>query len=219
MIGSILTNLLVVIGGSFFIGGIKWRSQGYAQDAAKSSAATLLVSTVALLIPATFDAVLPQTLGFHTEADLVKLLSRGIAIVLIVMYVGYNVFQLITHKHMYERITKEMEIDEESGTIVTADGRVKRQNQMHRAMNRASLRPDAASAPARLARRIEYEEEKPRLHVGAALMMMALVIGLLCFLVLEFAAQLDILTANTEHLSTEWIGLVIVRSSRSIASQ
>src|SRR5271157_3082145 len=52
--GSILGNLLLVLGTAIFFGGIKKKKQTFNATAAKASGSTLLVAVIALVIPAIF---------------------------------------------------------------------------------------------------------------------------------------------------------------------
>src|SRR5262245_32243667 len=53
--GSIVGNLLLVLGLSFFVGGLRRRSQRFHRTAATNTAAMLFLAVVALVMPAVFD--------------------------------------------------------------------------------------------------------------------------------------------------------------------
>src|SRR5438067_7149126 len=84
--GSIVGNLLLVLGLSFLIGGIGRRSQKFHRTAATNAAALLFLAVVALVVPAVFDLSLYGTLNAHPPA--LYRLSLGSAIVLIAAYAG-----------------------------------------------------------------------------------------------------------------------------------
>ncbi|HLG18124.1 MAG TPA: calcium/proton exchanger [Blastocatellia bacterium] len=92
--GSILGNLLLVLGLSALAGGLKHKSQKFNRTAASMSATMLFLSAIGLLVPAIFHWV---TGGSKSEAEL----SVEIAIVLFVTYVLSLVFALRTHKDLY----------------------------------------------------------------------------------------------------------------------
>jgi Ca2+:H+ antiporter len=54
VVGSILSNLLLVLGMCFFAGGTKFSEQGFLQTAALLNTSLLILSTTAILIPGAF---------------------------------------------------------------------------------------------------------------------------------------------------------------------
>src|SRR5437773_846015 len=60
--GSIVGNLLLVLGLSFFVGGLGRRSQTFHRTAATNTAAMLFLGVVALVMPAAFDLALYRSL-------------------------------------------------------------------------------------------------------------------------------------------------------------
>ena len=66
--GSIVGNLLLVLGLSFFVGGLGRKSQKFHRTAATNTAAMLFLAVVALVMPAVFDLSLYGTLNAHPKA-------------------------------------------------------------------------------------------------------------------------------------------------------
>src|SRR5213593_3882693 len=82
--GSIVGNLLLVLGLSFFVGGLGRRSQKFHRTAANNTAAMLFLAVVALVMPAVYDLSLYGNLAARPlEIDR---LSFWTALVLIVAY-------------------------------------------------------------------------------------------------------------------------------------
>src|SRR5207244_3680676 len=94
--GSIVGNLLLVLGLAFVVGGLGRRSQKFNRTAATNAAALLFLAVVALVVPAVFDLTLYGTLNAHPPA--LYRLSLGSAIVLIVAYAG-NLVYAFTARH------------------------------------------------------------------------------------------------------------------------
>jgi Ca2+:H+ antiporter len=94
--GSILGNLLLVLGTAIFFGGVKKEKQTFNPTAAKASASTLLLAVVALVIPAIF---LITSVG--SSSRVVEELSISVAIIMIMAYLSSLLFSLYTHKHLY----------------------------------------------------------------------------------------------------------------------
>src|SRR5215813_12748950 len=82
--GSIVGNLLLVLGLSFFVGGLHRRSQSFHRTAATNTAAMLFLAVVALVMPAVFDLSLYGNLAAHPAA--LDRLSIWSAVVLIAAY-------------------------------------------------------------------------------------------------------------------------------------
>ncbi|MCC6141907.1 MAG: calcium/proton exchanger [Nitrospira sp.] len=94
--GSILGNILLVLGVSMVAGGLKYERQSFNQTAAGMGSSLLLLSAVGLIIPALFHFTAADR-GVAIEREM----SLEIAIVLFVMY-GLNLlFSLKTHRHLY----------------------------------------------------------------------------------------------------------------------
>jgi Ca2+:H+ antiporter len=101
--GSIIGNLLLVLGLSLLAGGAKFKEQKFNRTAASMSATALTLAAIALLIPSIFHLVagqVPVAEGGWTPAK-EQNLSLAIAIVLIVTYGFTLYFSLITHKNLF----------------------------------------------------------------------------------------------------------------------
>ena len=94
--GSILGNILLVLGASMIAGGLKHERQKFNQTAAGLGASLLLLSAVGLIIPALFHLTASDQ-GLTIEREL----SLYISIVLFAIYIMSLVFSLKTHRHMY----------------------------------------------------------------------------------------------------------------------
>ncbi|KAI5478371.1 vacuolar calcium ion transporter h(+) exchanger [Pseudohyphozyma bogoriensis] len=103
MLGSILSNCLLVLGMCYFAGGLRFHEQGYGVRAAQLNINLLGISVAAIVIPVAFHAVLAMNEGVNLDDidDSVRNLSHGIAICLLFLYAGYLTFQLWTHAYLY----------------------------------------------------------------------------------------------------------------------
>ncbi|KAK4700249.1 Ca2+:H+ antiporter, partial [Phenoliferia sp. Uapishka_3] len=111
MLGSILSNLLLVLGCSFIAGGIKFKESPFQQTAAQASSSLMILACSTLIIPAAYHAnrleklpVAADLLAAREKSDLAGLLtiSRGTAIILLFCYAAYLYFQLKTHAYLFE---------------------------------------------------------------------------------------------------------------------
>ncbi|MDG1550689.1 MAG: calcium/proton exchanger [Candidatus Poseidoniaceae archaeon] len=94
LIGSILGNLLLVMGLAIFWGGIKHKIQSFNSDAIQMNGSLLLLAVVAFIIPSAVHH------SGGTDID-VEVLSRYTAIVLLAIYGLALLFQLKTHAEVF----------------------------------------------------------------------------------------------------------------------
>ncbi|MFD1176151.1 calcium/proton exchanger [Paenibacillus puldeungensis] len=101
--GSIIGNLLLVLGLSLFAGGLKFKVQKYNVALAGMNGSLMIVAIIALFVPAIFL----QTHVLHEEDR--TSLSLVVAGILIVAYLLWLVFSMITHKNYLADITEDGE--------------------------------------------------------------------------------------------------------------
>jgi Ca2+:H+ antiporter len=94
--GSILGNILLVLGASMIAGGMKYERQKFNQTAAGMGSSLLLLAAVGLIIPAPFHFTAADR-GVKIEHEL----SLEIAIVLFFIYGLSLTFSLKTHRHLF----------------------------------------------------------------------------------------------------------------------
>ncbi|HEX5903353.1 MAG TPA: calcium/proton exchanger [Actinomycetota bacterium] len=94
--GSILGNLLLVLGISFLVGGLKHEEQTYNARAATIHSTSLVLAVTALLMPALF--AITQDSATPLEREVV---SGTVAAVLIALYAAALAFMLVTHEHLF----------------------------------------------------------------------------------------------------------------------
>jgi Ca2+:H+ antiporter len=110
--GSIIGNVLLVLGLSMVAGGLKREKQAFDRSAAQASAALLMLAAIALVVPAAFHfaaegAVATQKITAERELALERGLSLEISVVLFVAYLLSLLFTLRTHAHLYTGAAEE----------------------------------------------------------------------------------------------------------------
>jgi Ca2+:H+ antiporter len=98
--GSIIGNLLLVLGVSIFCGGLKHSKQKFNKTAVRASYSALLLAAFALVIPTVFHRSASNGAGEWTPAAEQKL-SVAIAVVLLVSYGALLLFSLVTHRDLF----------------------------------------------------------------------------------------------------------------------
>ncbi|RLL93763.1 hypothetical protein CFD26_100311 [Aspergillus turcosus] len=117
LLGSILANLLLILGMSFLLGGLRFREQIYNSTVTQMSACLLSLSVTSLLLPTAFHASWSNSAS--ADRNTLKV-SRGTSVVLLLVYILYIIFQLKSHSYLYASIPQQI-IDEESHPGVLAD--------------------------------------------------------------------------------------------------
>mmetsp|Transcript_22081 Transcript_22081/g.59567 ORF Transcript_22081/g.59567 Transcript_22081/m.59567 type:complete len:403 (-) Transcript_22081:282-1490(-) len=97
LLGSVLSNLLLVLGGALFFGGLRNETQHFNRNAASMSSSLLMLAAMSILFPTAITLT-------HTElhADSILLLSRVMSMLLLIVYIAFLYFQLATHRHLFE---------------------------------------------------------------------------------------------------------------------
>lgn len=105
IVGSIIGNILLVLGASILAGGLKYKMQTFNQDLAESQAINLLLAALSLALPAIFVE------SFHRSKSAanpdVENLSLWVAGILLLVYVASLWFSLRTHEAILGRDCEE----------------------------------------------------------------------------------------------------------------
>ncbi|KAG5368366.1 Vacuolar calcium ion transporter [Yarrowia sp. C11] len=119
MLGSILSNMLLVLGCCFVAGGWGRVQQKFNMTVAQTMSSLLALGVTSLLIPAAFHASLPNAgkPGEDTDPSVVDptlAVSRGTSIVILIIYTLFLYFQLGSHSGLFEDSEREAEEDNEA---------------------------------------------------------------------------------------------------------
>jgi len=117
MLGSILSNILLVLGCCFFVGGLKYHEQSFNSTVASTMSSLMAVASASLIIPATLYGVLSNHKSDSLTKHNILILSHGTAIILLVLYVMYLYFQLKSHADIFEDTSGDSENQQESAPV------------------------------------------------------------------------------------------------------
>ena len=106
--GSIIGNILLVLGAAFLAGGFYHKIQQFNPIAARTQAAMLVMASIAIIVPALFHHLRPP----HIIIDEATL-SLAISVLLIVVYTLSLVFSLYTHKELFRGSVADASREEE----------------------------------------------------------------------------------------------------------
>lgn len=236
LFGSILSNLLLVLGLCFFAGGTKFSEQGFAVGATQLNSSLLTISITGVLIPVAFDAVSgsSQISGFDSDTeqrDILKF-SYGTAIVLLVIYISYLYFQLFSHKDLYNEKPgwrpETIQYAPRTGPSVKekAKGFLKRSSIKEAAENDAASGPSRSNAPTlqtngdpekvpaegehgMVRTSSEKDEEIPELSLPTTVGLLVVVTFLIAVTAEWLVDSIDGL-ASGGNISKEFIGLILL---------
>ncbi|KAL1545489.1 Vacuolar cation/proton exchanger 1 [Salvia divinorum] len=107
LLGSVLSNLLLVLGSSLFCGGIAniSKEQKFERKQADVNSLLLVLGLICHVLPLMFKFTGkfdPELTAFATLA-----LSRASSIIMLIAYLAYLVFQLFTHRQLFQEQQEE----------------------------------------------------------------------------------------------------------------
>lgn len=111
MLGSILSNILLVLGCCFFVGGLRYSEQSFNSTVASTMSSLMAVASASLIIPATLYAAISSSSSNDSDdaQHNILTLSHGTSIILLIIYVMYLYFQLRTHAQLFEETNSDTE--------------------------------------------------------------------------------------------------------------
>ncbi len=103
--GSIMSNLLLVMGFAMLLGGLRYKEQEFQPTVARLNASAMNLAVIAILVPTAVEAT---SIGIPPET--MQNLSSAVAVVLIVVYVLTLLFSMKTHSYLYDAGVAENEM-------------------------------------------------------------------------------------------------------------
>ncbi|KIL64475.1 hypothetical protein M378DRAFT_163255 [Amanita muscaria Koide BX008] len=206
LIGSILSNLLLVLGMCFFAGGLKFSEQGFGVSITQLNSSLLTLSVIAVLLPAAFHLFV--TTNDSTESNEILKVSRGVAIVLLFIYGSYLVFQLYSHTVLYD--------DKHEGIFRSTKYDLKKKKSSDKCKSETALTessndhsnedPEQGNVAAN---EEEPEEEVPELNLFMALFLLAVVTVFVAVTAEWLVDSIGGLTANGQ-ISETFVGIILL---------
>lgn len=184
MLGSILSNILLVLGCSFLAAGTVRAESIFQVTAAQASSSLMTLACITLVIPAAYNSTINKISkppGDGGADHGLLLISRGTAILLLVVYAAYLWFQLKSHAFLYEQ--QQNGTDEEYGSINSQT---------------PALEPER-----------EPEEEAPNMNLPSAAIALLVVTVVTSFCADYLVASIEE-TAERYHIPKAFIGLILL---------
>ncbi|KAL2817364.1 sodium/calcium transporter [Aspergillus granulosus] len=195
LIGSMLSNLLLVLGMCFFLGGINRLEQHFNPVVAQTAASLLALSVGCLIIPTAFDT--------WSTADTSKIaqLSRGTSIMMLVIYGCYLFFQLKSHTEIYNAPSQKSEKRRQKVSDGDTSRGIAQIGHMSAAM--------AGSHQVSLPNPEEEEPEEPQLSVFVALLTLCISTAFVGICAEFMVDSIDSLTEGN-GISKTFVGLILL---------
>ena len=206
-----LSNLLLVLGMCFFFGGLRRPEQFFNQTIAQTAASLLALAVGSVIIPTCF-ALFGWPGSEIAPVAKVAALSRGTAVILLVVYAGYLTFQLKTHSDDFNKESQKVAKKPRKKSL--PEGAISKGLVKVGGISAGPGRAELGNRPPddELVRHDAYEEadeepEEPQLHIAVAWATLAVataIIGLCA----EF--MVDGIDAVSGSVSIEFIGLILL---------
>jgi Ca2+:H+ antiporter len=102
LIGSIMGNILLVLGLSMFLGGLRYKIQTFNEDAAGIHTVMLILAMTAIIIPSLFAFESYHSFNMMLMAPRLMGMSEWISGILLLLYIGSLIFSMKTHQKLFE---------------------------------------------------------------------------------------------------------------------
>ncbi|KAF8920266.1 Sodium/calcium exchanger protein-domain-containing protein [Mucidula mucida] len=204
LVGSILSNLLLVLGMCFFAGGIKYQEQGFGLVATQLNSSLLTISVIAVLLPAAFHFSVDNDPDNDETSDILHV-SHGVAIILLFIYLSYLVFQLFSHSVLYsdkgEYVMKSTQYEKQFRNPLSRKGKTDGST--------VHDEPDFEPSSTQTHIEDEDEEEVPQLSVGMTIGLLVVVTVLVAVTAEWLVDSIDGMT-DKGGISKEFVGVILL---------
>ncbi len=110
--GSIIGNLLLMMGLAMFLGGIRYREQEFQPIVARANASAMNLGVIAILLPTATHLIADRI-----QSVSIQRFSTAIALILIVVYGLTLLFSMRAHSYLYDVGLAEVEPVKGAGTV------------------------------------------------------------------------------------------------------
>ncbi|KAL4901875.1 hypothetical protein BDW74DRAFT_67416 [Aspergillus multicolor] len=195
LIGSMLSNLLLVLGMCFFFGGLNRLEQHFNPVVAQTAASLLALAVGSLIIPTAFNV--------WADADKSKVaqLSQGTSVILLVVYGCYLYFQLSTHVEMYNAPSQKAEKIRQKVSEGDASRGIAQIGHMSAALGGANNQMSVQDPG--------DEPEEPQLHIWVAILTLCISTALVGVCAEFMVDSIDALT-DRGGISKTFVGLILL---------
>lgn len=189
MVGSLLSNLLLVLGMCFFFGGMRYKVQSFSITASNTSASLLTMTVFMIILPVAFNY------DFKDKEDIKEkevMFSRYTSVVMLVLYISYLFFQLKTHSEFFK-------------SNPSLNSLVIRENTTENPENEAERRIEEG----RQVEEEEEENEEPTISLSFSVLLL-LIVTLLISVCADYLVDSIDGISEKWNLSKTFVGLILL---------
>ncbi|KAL1756523.1 Sodium/calcium exchanger protein-domain-containing protein [Schizophyllum commune] len=214
LLGGLLSNLLLVTGMAFIVGGVRFSEQEFQQTAAQLNTSLLTLAVIALVMPTVFAFAIEQAQDEDKERDIILQMSRGSALILIFIYISYMVFQLYSHTYLYNPENDVLNDSPRSSRSSSPEREVAPAPAPQPAPRKVTGQRRANSLPFGTMHRRgsedeEEEKESPEMNLAVAIGTLVAATGLTYVTAEALTDSLEGI-GQSGSVSTEWLGLILL---------
>jgi Ca2+:H+ antiporter len=226
LIGSILSNLLLVLGMCFFFGGFNRVKQSFNVTVAQTASSLLFLAVSSLILPTAFAFASSSGTGSEGIAQI----SRATAICLLFVYACYIFFQLKTHADMYNKPSEKNPVKPQGTKTKRAKARItqtlRRGSKSPELLkdppgssDKDPVRDDSEDRPGSAEQRNGsqkdvtekvVEEEVPQLHIWVAVLTLAWSTALVALNAEYLVDSINAITCSGNGISKTFVGLILL---------
>ena len=208
LIGSILSNLLLVMGMCFFFGGINRLEQSFNVTVAQTASSLLFLAVSGLIIPTAFDqfAVFKGESTADSTPENPRLetaeLSRGTSILLLIVYACYLFFQLKSHTKMFSEPSPKAakrNVGHKFKAAVVPDR-----------FRRSSATPPPSAEELQATADEGHQQEEPNLSLWVAIGTLAASTVLVALNAEYLVDSINAVTCKGDSVSKTFVGLILL---------
>lgn len=217
LLGGQLSNLLLVLGTAFLVGGTRFTQNEFQPMVAQLNSSLLIVSVISFFIPVAFHTYIESRLPLGAELPFLLRVSHGSAVVQLTIYFAYLFFQFYSHNYLFV----DMEV-QTSRSMKTADIAVTSPS-IHPTPSMTSRLHSPARDPifgsrVSLASAIDVRPNSPnsddierlRLNLPCAFILLGTVTALVYFTAENLVSSLEGLLEDHPNVSKKWISLIVI---------
>ncbi|TEB27931.1 calcium/proton exchanger [Coprinellus micaceus] len=201
LLGGLLSNLLLVLGCAFIVGGFNFPQQEFQPMVAQLNSSLLIVSVISLIIPVAFHLYLENKLPVGSEVAILLQLSRGSAIILMLIYFAYLFFQFYSHNHLFlDTVQANPSTRSSRSSRSSKSSSLSRQSTMSATLRQRNGSSTSIASSMTTTSASSFGHEKLKMNLPVSL-------GLL---VANLVDSLEGMVHDHPNISKEWITLIII---------
>lgn len=206
-----LSNLLLVLGMSFFFGGINRIEQAFNTTVAQTASSLLFIAVSSLIIPTAFEAW-AQTGSqdvTSSEQNLVPgviQLSHATALILLMIYGAYLFFQLKSHVSMYSAPSEK----NKSRFSEEQKDRWRKKTGVNKFARRGSKESPPRTPPKETGEDDDDDREDPQLSMPVAMFTLAASTVLVALNAEFLVDSINAVTCESNGISKTFVGLILL---------